>query len=361
MATGEVRSKIELLNMFKDNVNQNIYPIDLRDFVTTMFYNIGQTSNVSSYTYIAYSDDLMGTNFTSSFDINKKFISIITTSSPLDPNDPSNYSGNWVRYIGEKGEDGKSFLSGNVAPGNLVGDIGDIYININSNMLYGPKDVNGWGSGVSIKGSGIDTIAKTNTSGNIDTYTITFDDSSTTTFQITNGAIQIGNNISNTGGKIYKENDSSNRLVFRNISTNTPNNIKIDDSVLSDNFIYVDFNYNYIKLNLTFISKFIINNLKAVSLFNDKFIKFSGYAKYNDPVGVHNAGVVFFRFNSSFNIDSYFQCYLHKLGSNTVENILMKTSGSSPLISVSPVNSFTVESGDFLSFEGVNFIDQSII
>ena len=47
-----------------------------------------------------------------------------------------------------------------------------------------------WDSGTAIgKGAGISTIVKTGTVGNVDTYTITYDDFSTSTFEITNANI----------------------------------------------------------------------------------------------------------------------------------------------------------------------------
>ena len=47
-----------------------------------------------------------------------------------------------------------------------------------------------WDSGTAVgKGAGISTITKTGTVGNVDTYTITYDDFSTSTFEITNANI----------------------------------------------------------------------------------------------------------------------------------------------------------------------------
>lgn len=41
-------------------------------------------------------------------------------------------------------------LSGLTAPANDLGDIGDYYVDVDSQIIYGPKIVNGWGTGVNI-------------------------------------------------------------------------------------------------------------------------------------------------------------------------------------------------------------------
>ena len=48
--------------------------------------------------------------------------------------------------------------------------------------VQGPQGIQG------VAGNGITSITKTSTSGNVDTYTILYDNNTTTTFQITNGA-----------------------------------------------------------------------------------------------------------------------------------------------------------------------------
>ncbi|NQX81704.1 MAG: hypothetical protein HRT66_06890 [Flavobacteriaceae bacterium] len=64
---------------------------------------------------------------------------------------------------GEKGEPGKSILSGAVSPNSDQGNIGDFYINTTTNILYGPKSDAGWlMDGVSMKGTIGSVIRKGN-------------------------------------------------------------------------------------------------------------------------------------------------------------------------------------------------------
>jgi len=53
---------------------------------------------------------------------------------------------------GEPGENGKTILSGITAPSVGLGDIGDFYINTETNEIYGPKSGGGWGSPTSLVG-----------------------------------------------------------------------------------------------------------------------------------------------------------------------------------------------------------------
>jgi len=47
---------------------------------------------------------------------------------------------------GPQGPRGAALLSGNGAPGALFGEIGDHYIDKDTNELYGPKTLSGWGT-----------------------------------------------------------------------------------------------------------------------------------------------------------------------------------------------------------------------
>lgn len=67
---------------------------------------------------------------------------------------------------------------------------GSLYVNTDTFILWKCVGTNSWQSIGIIKGAdgnGIDKIEKTGTAGLVDTYTITFDDETTTTFNITNG------------------------------------------------------------------------------------------------------------------------------------------------------------------------------
>jgi hypothetical protein len=50
------------------------------------------------------------------------------------------------------GSNGKTILNGTTNPTNAIGTDGDFYINISSNILFGPKSTGLWGNGLSING-----------------------------------------------------------------------------------------------------------------------------------------------------------------------------------------------------------------
>lgn len=62
-----------------------------------------------------------------------------------------------------------------------------LYINTNTYDLWKCIGTDTWQNIGNLKGIGISSLVKTSTSGNVDTYTITFDDGSTETFNVTNG------------------------------------------------------------------------------------------------------------------------------------------------------------------------------
>jgi hypothetical protein len=45
---------------------------------------------------------------------------------------------------GPKGDPGTQILTGPGLPSNLIGKIGDLYVDTNSKITYGPKTINGW-------------------------------------------------------------------------------------------------------------------------------------------------------------------------------------------------------------------------
>lgn len=53
---------------------------------------------------------------------------------------------------GPAGADGTSVLNGTTAPGDSIGTSGDFYLDTSNSVLYGPKDDDGWGDGVSLVG-----------------------------------------------------------------------------------------------------------------------------------------------------------------------------------------------------------------
>ena len=62
-----------------------------------------------------------------------------------------------------------------------------LYINTNTYDLWKCTGTDSWQNIGNLRGIGIASLVKTSTSGNVDTYTITFDDGNTETFDVTNG------------------------------------------------------------------------------------------------------------------------------------------------------------------------------
>lgn len=100
--------------------------------------------------------------------------------------------GNIKGNQGNNGVDGATVLTGKNEPSVGLGKNGDSYIDL-STWNYYVKENDDWVLKGNIKGSdgqdgnGIVSIKLTNTSANVDTYTITFDNGKTTTFTVTNG------------------------------------------------------------------------------------------------------------------------------------------------------------------------------
>jgi hypothetical protein len=56
--------------------------------------------------------------------------------------------------IGPAGQDGSQIYAGTGAPATSLGNAGDYYLDQGADNLYGPKTSSGWGSPLSLKGSG---------------------------------------------------------------------------------------------------------------------------------------------------------------------------------------------------------------
>ena len=64
---------------------------------------------------------------------------------------------------------------------------GSLYVNTDTFILWKCIGANSWQNMGALRGVGIASITKTATVDNVDTYTITYDDGDTTTFNVTNG------------------------------------------------------------------------------------------------------------------------------------------------------------------------------
>lgn len=94
-----------------------------------------------------------------------------------------------IKAEGKDGLDGNTILNGTNNPTNDLGKDGDFYINT-SNWDVFLKENGEWISKGCLKGYtgvGIKTIEKTGSEGNVDIYTITYSDGTTTNFSVTNG------------------------------------------------------------------------------------------------------------------------------------------------------------------------------
>ena len=140
-----------------------------------------------AFVYIAYADDDIGTGFTLTFDANKNYIAIKSTNTEIANPVVGDFTGLWKNYKGIKGDTGDNATADagtttTLAPGQPatvtnVGTTSDAVFNFG--IPQGEKGDTG---------VGITSIVKTSTLGLVDTYTITYDDTTTTTFNVTNGA-----------------------------------------------------------------------------------------------------------------------------------------------------------------------------
>jgi hypothetical protein len=136
-----------------------------------------------AFVYVGYADDDIGTGFTLTFDPSKDYIAFKSTNVEIPNPVASDFAGLWKKYKGETGEkgDAATIQVGTVTTVNP----GDSATVVNSGDEH--SAVFNFEIPQGEKGKGIVSIAKTGTVGLIDTYTISYDDSTTTTFDVTNG------------------------------------------------------------------------------------------------------------------------------------------------------------------------------
>ena len=129
-------------------------------------------------------------------------------------------------------------------------------------------------------GNGISSIAKTSTSGLVDTYTITFTDGTTTTFDVTNGADGIngtnGTNGTDGVGISSVTVDASNHLIVT-----LTNNTQIDAGAINvptpSNVITTDTNTQ------------LFNDNKILEIKNAKYLRFKNWL-YENFVQIYMVG-----------------------------------------------------------------------
>lgn len=294
MATGQVRTESELLELFKDNVTQDIYPIDIRDFVVTMFFEIAAVTGVSSYVYIGYADDASGTGFTISFNPTKEYIAIRSTTVEIPAPVVTDFTGLWTKYKGDQGDPGTSILTGLVDPLGADGSDGDVYLNTTTYDIFGPKSGGVWGSGTNLIGNGIASVSLINTVALVDTYRILFTDGSFFDYDVTNGAdgadgvdglpgpTQSGVNLG-AGAILYAGNDGSDDLTFKSLTSSNPTNLQISETAAEVDFDFVwdDTGVSITNfLNGDFVSGVGLYFLQAYKIYDGRYVKISGGLKY---------------------------------------------------------------------------------
>ena len=153
--------------------------------ITTVSLTDGTAADSDEYT-ISYSD---GTSSTFQIAKPRSIVSIVKTSTDglVDTYTITYSYGAASTFTVTNGEDGKTIYHGAGAPDNAVGVQGDVYIDTtNFNMYF--KGMSEWGDSINFKGTGITSITGPETVGLVDTYTINYSDSTTSTFTVTNGA-----------------------------------------------------------------------------------------------------------------------------------------------------------------------------
>lgn len=113
----------------------------------------------NSYTYIGYSSDSYGANFSLSPSDSLQYMAILVSEIEIPSPTAANFTGLWRKYIGDDGDpgedgvpgadgedgtDGKSVISGENPPTSLIGKDGDYYVDTKTYFLYGPKTSGTW-------------------------------------------------------------------------------------------------------------------------------------------------------------------------------------------------------------------------
>ena len=159
--------------------------------ITTISLTDDTSAEAAEYT-ISYSD---GSSSTFQIAKPRSIVSIVKTgTADLVDTYTITYSyGAASTFTVTNGADGKTIYHGEGAPDNAVGVQDDVYIDTaGCNMYF--KGISEWGDAISFRGAngangvGIESIAKTDTTGLVDTYTVTYTNSTTSTFTVTNGA-----------------------------------------------------------------------------------------------------------------------------------------------------------------------------
>ena len=118
-----IKNKPESLEQVQSDWNQT--DTLAVDFIKNKpdLYGTGE-GGTSSFTYIAYASDDLGTDFTTVFDSALDFIAIKTSTTPLASPATSDFTGLWKNYKGAKGDPGNPGNDGNDGAPGAAGNPG---------------------------------------------------------------------------------------------------------------------------------------------------------------------------------------------------------------------------------------------
>lgn len=80
------------------------------------------------------------------------FMAIVSCSKSTGPAGPQGATGA-AGSVGPAGANGTQIYSGTTTPASSTGNSGDYYLDLTTDVLYGPKTSSGWGSGISLMGN----------------------------------------------------------------------------------------------------------------------------------------------------------------------------------------------------------------
>ncbi|WP_433895440.1 hypothetical protein [Sphingobacterium mizutaii] len=193
--------------------------------------------------------------------------------------------------VGAKGADGTKVLSGTTAPAANLGNIGDYYIDLALTNIYGPKTANSWGNPTSLKGAqgengenGKDGLSLL--SGNV-APTMDIGKVGDLYFNLSTLTIHGPKNLDNWGTSYplaSTQNSGVHVILIKNVKFSLPAKEREDYNLTKPNFSYVNNEINLGNVNINKGISFIYWRYNDPILDNGVF--YSNYFRYqwNDLV-----------------------------------------------------------------------------